>query len=38
LIKSSQVEIHGPLDGGFGIPADKKKQIIFIAGGHGQRK
>jgi dihydroorotate dehydrogenase electron transfer subunit len=34
LIKSSQVEIHGPLGGSFEIPADKK-QIIFIAGGIG---
>lgn len=34
LIKSSQVEIHGPLGGSFAMPADKKK-IIFIAGGIG---
>jgi dihydroorotate dehydrogenase electron transfer subunit len=34
LIKSSQVEIHGPLGGSFAVPADKK-QIIFIAGGIG---
>ena len=34
LIKSSQVEIHGPLGGSFEMPADKK-QIIFIAGGIG---
>jgi len=34
LIKSSQVEIHGPLGGSFEIPTDKK-QIIFIAGGIG---
>jgi dihydroorotate dehydrogenase electron transfer subunit len=34
LIKSSQVEIHGPLGGSFEIPNDKK-QIIFIAGGIG---
>ena len=34
LIKSSQVEIHGPLGGSFEIP-ESKKQIIFIAGGIG---
>jgi dihydroorotate dehydrogenase electron transfer subunit len=34
LIKSSQVEIHGPLGGSFEVPADKK-QTIFIAGGIG---
>ncbi len=34
LIKSSQVEINGPLGGSFEIKADKK-QIIFIAGGIG---
>jgi 2-polyprenylphenol hydroxylase and related flavodoxin oxidoreductases len=34
LIKSSQVEIHGPLGGSFEMP-DNKKQIIFIAGGIG---
>jgi dihydroorotate dehydrogenase electron transfer subunit len=34
LIKSSQVEIHGPLGGSFAMHADKK-QIIFIAGGIG---
>lgn len=34
LIKSSQVEIHGPLGGSFEIPKSKK-QIIFIAGGIG---
>ena len=34
LIKSSQVEIHGPLGRSFEMPADKK-QIIFIAGGIG---
>ena len=34
LIKSSQVEIHGPLGGSFEIPKIKKR-IIFIAGGIG---
>jgi dihydroorotate dehydrogenase electron transfer subunit len=34
LIKSSQVEIHGPLGGSFEID-ESKKQIIFIAGGIG---
>ena len=34
MIKSSQVEIHGPLGGSFEMPAEKK-QIIFIAGGIG---
>lgn len=34
LIKTSQVEIHGPLGGSFEMPADKKR-IIFIAGGIG---
>jgi len=34
LIKTSQVEIHGPLGGSFEID-ESKKQIIFIAGGIG---
>jgi len=34
LIKTSQVEINGPLGVSFEMPADKK-QIIFIAGGIG---
>jgi dihydroorotate dehydrogenase electron transfer subunit len=34
LIKGSQVEIHGPLGGGFEWP-DQKKQVVFIAGGIG---
>ena len=34
LIKSSQVEIHGPLGGSFVMPTNKK-HIVFIAGGIG---
>ena len=34
LIKGSQVEIHGPLGGGFEWPG-QKKHVVFIAGGIG---
>jgi dihydroorotate dehydrogenase electron transfer subunit len=34
LIRGSQLEVHGPLGGGFEIFPDKKK-IVFIAGGIG---
>ncbi|MFO7569215.1 MAG: dihydroorotate dehydrogenase electron transfer subunit [Smithellaceae bacterium] len=34
LIRGSQVEIHGPLGGGFALPV-QKKHIVFIAGGIG---
>jgi dihydroorotate dehydrogenase electron transfer subunit len=34
LIKGSQLEVHGPLGGGFEIYPEKKK-IVFIAGGIG---
>jgi dihydroorotate dehydrogenase electron transfer subunit len=34
LIKGSQLEVHGPLGGGFEIFPEKKK-IVFIAGGIG---